>query len=93
MSAFDEARAACIERWGAPIDAATLGTVTFAAWDVDGASVILHSGIDGLRLEASTIREERRWMRPRRHAPDRSAMPTPLPDALDLAAAWLDGRR
>jgi len=91
---YAAAREACVGRWGEPTWQ-SLGPIPVraAAWWAspdapdDGSmceGIALHWHAGALWISAGHGGESARW-------PITDA--TPLPDALGLAAAWLDGRR
>ena len=95
MVTYAEALTACGARFGHPTDVYVVSACARAWWALswDGESddedgVLLaetHTGAVELHAMRGPATEAR-WVLTGRDA-------TPLPDALDLAAGWLDGRR
>lgn len=86
MSAFDEARAACAARWGAPHHVAAN---VHAWWELDGGNVALYANardvwIDAFR-DGAPVEDAGEWVLTGDDA-------TPLPDAIDAAARWMAER-
>lgn len=87
MTTYDEARAACVERWGAP--SWQNPQPPCAHWDQhDPDGVIILAFADGvLYVRVEVGRETEHWV-VTCATPMRGPL-TPLPDALDAAERWL----
>ncbi len=95
MTTFDEARAACVERWGEPVSRDQRRGHTTVAW-VGGHrrggwpdSYWLEC-VDGrVMLLAHSGTEERLWLLAGTYPDAPTLTVTPLPDALDAAVRWM----
>lgn len=91
MTAFDDARAACVGRWGEPAHTQSHDILRAwrCDWDPSDDALIELECVGGVWLRVWMGDDAARWTLADAHGDSRI---TPLPDALDAAERWLRER-